>query len=51
MESILDDLDAYPEEMLDTVIERIGLEAEFQPSTRPGRGCSLVSVFAVAAVG
>ncbi|HEX2902265.1 MAG TPA: tRNA adenosine deaminase-associated protein [Jatrophihabitans sp.] len=29
MEAILDDLDAYPEEMLDTVIARIGLEEEF----------------------
>jgi putative tRNA adenosine deaminase-associated protein len=30
MESILDDLDAYPDEMLDTVIDRIGLEEEFR---------------------
>ena len=29
MESILDDLDAYPEEMLDAVLDRIGLEEEF----------------------
>jgi putative tRNA adenosine deaminase-associated protein len=29
MASILDDLDAYPEEMLETVIGRIGLEDQF----------------------
>jgi putative tRNA adenosine deaminase-associated protein len=29
MESILDDLDAYPDEMLDTVIDRIGLATQF----------------------
>ena len=36
MESILDDLDAYPEEMLDQVLERIGLEAEFQRAKSAG---------------
>lgn len=36
MESILDDLDAYPEEMLDRVLERIGLEAEFQRARAAG---------------
>ncbi|MGX7681709.1 tRNA adenosine deaminase-associated protein [Jatrophihabitans sp. DSM 45814] len=30
MESILDDLDAYPDEMLDAVISRIGLEEQFR---------------------
>jgi len=38
MESILDDLDAYPEEMLDTVLDRIGLEDEFaRARTAAGR--------------
>lgn len=37
MESILDDLDAYPEEMLDTVIDRIGLEEEFGRARMSGR--------------
>ena len=36
MESILDDLDAYPEEMLDAVIDRIGLEAEFRRARSAG---------------
>ena len=36
METILDDLDAYPEEMLDTVIDRIGLEAEFRRARSSG---------------
>lgn len=30
MASILEDADAYPDEMLDTVIDRIGLEEEFR---------------------
>ncbi|MDQ1749294.1 MAG: hypothetical protein QOE71_350 [Pseudonocardiales bacterium] len=30
MEQILDDLDAYPDEMLDSVISRIGLEQQFR---------------------
>jgi putative tRNA adenosine deaminase-associated protein len=37
MESILDDLDAYPDEMLDTVISRIGLEEEFRRAKSSGR--------------
>lgn len=38
MESILDDLDAYPEEMLDAVLDRIGLEDEFSRArTAAGR--------------
>jgi putative tRNA adenosine deaminase-associated protein len=37
MEAILDDMDAYPDEMLDTVIERIGLEAQFNQARSSGR--------------
>jgi putative tRNA adenosine deaminase-associated protein len=37
MASILDDLDAYPDEMLDTVIERIGLVEEFRRAQPSGR--------------
>ncbi|MDQ1732260.1 MAG: hypothetical protein QOK10_2419 [Pseudonocardiales bacterium] len=37
MESILDDLDAYPDEMLDTIIERIGLEEQFRDALSAGR--------------
>jgi putative tRNA adenosine deaminase-associated protein len=37
MESILDDLDAYPDEMLETVIERIGLDVQFERA-RAGAG-------------
>jgi putative tRNA adenosine deaminase-associated protein len=37
MESILDDLDAYPEEMLDAVLDRIGLEDEFDRARSAGR--------------
>jgi putative tRNA adenosine deaminase-associated protein len=37
MESILDDLDAYPDEMLDTVIGRIGLEDQFRQAQSSGR--------------
>jgi putative tRNA adenosine deaminase-associated protein len=37
MESILDDLDAYPEDMLDSVINRIGLEEEFRRARSAGR--------------
>ena len=37
MESILDDLDAYPDEMLDTVISRIGMEEEFRRARSAGR--------------
>jgi putative tRNA adenosine deaminase-associated protein len=37
MESILDDLDAYPDEMLQTVIERIGLASQFDRA-RMGAG-------------
>jgi putative tRNA adenosine deaminase-associated protein len=35
--SILDDMDAYPDEMLDTVIERVGLIEEFRRATASGR--------------
>ena len=37
MESILDDLDAYPDEMLDTMIARIGLEEAFRRAKSAGR--------------
>jgi putative tRNA adenosine deaminase-associated protein len=37
MESILDDLDAYPDEMLETVMERLGLEEQFRQATASGR--------------
>jgi hypothetical protein len=37
MESILDDLDAYPEDMLDAVIQRIGLEEEFRRARSAGQ--------------
>ena len=37
MGSILDDLDAYPDEMLETVISRIGLEEEFRRARSSGR--------------
>jgi putative tRNA adenosine deaminase-associated protein len=37
MESILDDLDAYPEEMLDTVIDRLGLDEQFRQARASGR--------------
>lgn len=37
MESILDDMDAYPEEMLDTVLGRIGLEEQFERARSSGR--------------
>jgi putative tRNA adenosine deaminase-associated protein len=37
LEGILDDLDAYPDEMLDTVIDRIGLEEEFRRARSSGR--------------
>lgn len=37
MGAILDDLDAYPDEMLDAVIERIGMVEEFHRATPSGR--------------
>jgi putative tRNA adenosine deaminase-associated protein len=37
MEGILDDVDAYPDEMLDTVIERIGLSDPFAQATESAR--------------
>ena len=33
MEGILDDLDAYPDEMLETIIERIGLAEPYARAT------------------
>ncbi|MBV9820795.1 MAG: tRNA adenosine deaminase-associated protein [Actinobacteria bacterium] len=37
MEAILDDLDAYPEDMLDAVVQRIGLEEEFRRARSAGQ--------------
>lgn len=37
METILDDLDAYPDEMLDTIIERVGMEDQFRQALSAGR--------------
>ena len=37
MESILDDLDAYPDEMLETIIERVGMEEQFRQALSAGR--------------
>jgi len=33
MEEILDDLDALPDEMLDTIVERLGIAEEFSAAT------------------
>lgn len=37
METILDDLDAYPDEMLETIIERVGMEEQFRQALSAGR--------------
>lgn len=37
MEQILDDLDAYPDEMLDTIVSRIGLSDAFSRATELAR--------------
>jgi putative tRNA adenosine deaminase-associated protein len=37
MERILDDLDAYPDEMLETVMDRIGLKEQFRQALSSGR--------------
>jgi putative tRNA adenosine deaminase-associated protein len=37
MESILDDLDAYPDEMLETVVERIGLTEQYRRALSAAR--------------
>jgi putative tRNA adenosine deaminase-associated protein len=37
LESILDDPEAYPEDVLDAVLDRIGLEAEFSRARSAGR--------------
>ncbi len=37
MEQVLDDLDAYPDEMLETIIERIGLAEPYGRATRSAR--------------
>lgn len=33
MEQILDDMDAYPDEMLDTIVDRIGIADEYSEAT------------------
>jgi hypothetical protein len=33
MERILDDIDAYPDEMLDSIIERLGIEEAYSRAT------------------
>jgi putative tRNA adenosine deaminase-associated protein len=37
MEQILEDEDAYPDEMLETIVERIGLGSEFSDATESAR--------------
>ena len=37
MEQVLDDIDAYPDEMLDTIVERIGVEDTFTQATTLAR--------------
>ncbi len=37
MEQVLDDLDAYPDEMLETIIERIGLAEPYAQATESAR--------------
>jgi len=37
MEQILDDIDAYPDEMLDAIVERIGIGEEYQQATESAR--------------
>jgi len=37
MEQVLDDIDAYPDEMLDAIIERIGVEETFTQATQLAR--------------
>ena len=37
MEQILDDMDAYPDEMLETIVERIGIADEYAQATESAR--------------
>ena len=37
MEQVLDDLDAYPDEMLDAIVERIGLAEEYARASESAR--------------
>lgn len=37
MEQILDDMDAYPDEMLDAIVERIGIDEAYAEATRSAR--------------
>ena len=44
MEQILDDMDAYPDEMLDAIVERLGLDEAYARRDRRWRGPVTVSV-------
>jgi len=37
MEQILDDLDAYPEDLLESIVNRLGLSDEFANATESAR--------------
>jgi putative tRNA adenosine deaminase-associated protein len=37
MEQILDDMDAYPDEMLETIVDRIGIADEYAEATKSAR--------------
>jgi putative tRNA adenosine deaminase-associated protein len=37
MEQILDDMDAYPDEMLDTIVDRIGIAEQYAEATESAR--------------
>jgi putative tRNA adenosine deaminase-associated protein len=37
MEQILDDIDAYPDEMLEAIVDRIGISDEYQQATESAR--------------
>ena len=37
MEQILDDIDAYPDEMLEAIVDRIGIADEYQQATESAR--------------
>ncbi len=37
MERILDDMDAYPDEMLDTIVNRLGIGDEYANATESAR--------------
>ena len=37
MEQILEDVDAYPDEMLDTIVDRLGLGEAYRRATEAAR--------------